>query len=685
MKTSSACSRVLQRPVSPVDARPLSPTPSEVVSSDSEVGADQEARAAKRRRIEQIAQQYLSGQGVFILSAGLRGPLDRTWKNPWRGVEKKRLPDGNAGGKAQRCLAAPGRKKQKTDRGRAVKAAEHSKLAGREIAKSNDDKRVLPLDNLSHGDLGVSEQQSQGIPATHQDSENLAATPRIPRANANATPPTETWLRRATTSCTSRNQNPVYGGATKLIFDAQAAPEPTIPKTISSLPQAPEPGEASNAAVPLAPPIQTGFTPINKSNELAPRVENVHTDLLAKTGEVDGNGKKPERRPRHVDFAAMSSPNGQNFSSDLSVTSKLKTGAKRQNMREESNAEQLAKMLPSKQEHTLKTTQPLTALHANSQQQEGAVTDTNGQPEVLAPPMVTPVVVPNGPRALHGGDTVPRMQTNQRESLEDLSTQVEILNAQRLFQAEIPSPGTRLSCPPELTPEHTLFGAKTGGTAVPRNADEVSFVPSFQSFSGPPHQDEANGRGSIDSQGTDVISTQELMDAASPFSFSTAKKKPSNGIFAKRASPIQTPSRLVPLAAEVEDGAFRENGPNMERSPEIEMSMARLQQGKERAMGIARQERTPTNAPTSLSPVPASSLPTSAISSSTIAKCPEKSDDLSNNDSEEELSNYIDDISNYLDVWDIEAELKRVAAPKPSGVPAVAAKGILSAEGKGRK
>src|ERR1700758_2279175 len=109
MKTSSARNRVFQRPVSPVDARPLSPTPSETAASDSEVEADQEARTAKRRRIEQIAQQYLSGQGIFILSAGLWGPFDKTWKNPWRTIEKRRPTDGNAGGKTARCVTSPGR------------------------------------------------------------------------------------------------------------------------------------------------------------------------------------------------------------------------------------------------------------------------------------------------------------------------------------------------------------------------------------------------------------------------------------------------------------------------------------------------------------------------------------------------------------------------------------------------
>jgi hypothetical protein len=43
----------------------------------------QEDRAAKRQRIEKIASQYLQGRRPLILSAGLRGPFNDGWKNPW--------------------------------------------------------------------------------------------------------------------------------------------------------------------------------------------------------------------------------------------------------------------------------------------------------------------------------------------------------------------------------------------------------------------------------------------------------------------------------------------------------------------------------------------------------------------------------------------------------------------------
>ena len=53
---------------------------------------DAEHRAAKRRRIEAIASRYLRGRAPVIVTAGLRGPFNNDWKNPWAKpiVEKKK-------------------------------------------------------------------------------------------------------------------------------------------------------------------------------------------------------------------------------------------------------------------------------------------------------------------------------------------------------------------------------------------------------------------------------------------------------------------------------------------------------------------------------------------------------------------------------------------------------------------
>jgi hypothetical protein len=59
-------------------------------------------RAAKRRRIEHIATQYLRGRAPLILSAGLKGPFNKNWKNPWaEKLRKGETVPGRAGGLKQ--------------------------------------------------------------------------------------------------------------------------------------------------------------------------------------------------------------------------------------------------------------------------------------------------------------------------------------------------------------------------------------------------------------------------------------------------------------------------------------------------------------------------------------------------------------------------------------------------------
>lgn len=62
---------------------------------------DPEVQAAKRRRVEAIALQYLRGRPPIILSAGLRGPFTHGWRNPWaKDIPKARKTKDNERGTA---------------------------------------------------------------------------------------------------------------------------------------------------------------------------------------------------------------------------------------------------------------------------------------------------------------------------------------------------------------------------------------------------------------------------------------------------------------------------------------------------------------------------------------------------------------------------------------------------------
>lgn len=78
-----------KRPTSPLFYEPLYTPPEDILypGSDEEVTPDE--REKKRLRVEILGQQYLNGRPLFIQSAGLRGPFEKGWVNPWRSKKKK--------------------------------------------------------------------------------------------------------------------------------------------------------------------------------------------------------------------------------------------------------------------------------------------------------------------------------------------------------------------------------------------------------------------------------------------------------------------------------------------------------------------------------------------------------------------------------------------------------------------
>ncbi len=82
----------VKRPASPLDFEPLE-TPREDIlcpGSDQEYDYDDDKRAKKKLRVEILGRQYLEGRPLFIQSAGLRGPFEEAWVNPWAGEKRKR-------------------------------------------------------------------------------------------------------------------------------------------------------------------------------------------------------------------------------------------------------------------------------------------------------------------------------------------------------------------------------------------------------------------------------------------------------------------------------------------------------------------------------------------------------------------------------------------------------------------
>ena len=78
-----------KRPTSPLYYEPLYTAPEDVLYPGSDEEATPDEREKKGLRVEIQGQQYLNGRPLFIQSAGLRGPFEKGWVNPWRSKKRK--------------------------------------------------------------------------------------------------------------------------------------------------------------------------------------------------------------------------------------------------------------------------------------------------------------------------------------------------------------------------------------------------------------------------------------------------------------------------------------------------------------------------------------------------------------------------------------------------------------------
>ncbi|PLN83946.1 hypothetical protein BDW42DRAFT_163902 [Aspergillus taichungensis] len=89
------------------------------LDTDGMIGSDDElddvARAAQRSRIEKLAQSYAQGAPVYILSASLRGPFDDGWVNPWKKDRRRHYAKGRSGRTKQKRATSPSPVVQETN------------------------------------------------------------------------------------------------------------------------------------------------------------------------------------------------------------------------------------------------------------------------------------------------------------------------------------------------------------------------------------------------------------------------------------------------------------------------------------------------------------------------------------------------------------------------------------------
>jgi len=154
---------------------------------------DPAQRAAKRRRIETIATQYLRGRAPLILSAGLKGPFKRGWKNPWaRPSHGPGLKQNNRERATSTTAAAAqpdrGRKGTRTRKPSPIPSPETSRMV------LNLSPAVDPVDEQQdHAEAPLSDSPVQQDDSGGTEFFSVDAGPTIPIDASESNP---FWLRR---------------------------------------------------------------------------------------------------------------------------------------------------------------------------------------------------------------------------------------------------------------------------------------------------------------------------------------------------------------------------------------------------------------------------------------------------------------------------------------------------------
>ncbi|KAJ5159541.1 uncharacterized protein N7482_006545 [Penicillium canariense] len=95
--------------------------PIDDITGDELLGSDDElnetGRAAQQQRIEKLAESYLQGRPLLILSAALRGPFEKDWKNPWK-KDRRVIVNGAAKKHGKKAMENAGHVIQETDLGK---------------------------------------------------------------------------------------------------------------------------------------------------------------------------------------------------------------------------------------------------------------------------------------------------------------------------------------------------------------------------------------------------------------------------------------------------------------------------------------------------------------------------------------------------------------------------------------
>ncbi|KAF7154950.1 hypothetical protein CNMCM5623_003208 [Aspergillus felis] len=590
-------------PTSPLSLEICSPSASDM-DIDGVLGSDEELDeadwSARRQRIERLAESYLNGTPLFILSASLRGPFDRDWVNPWK-KSRRRVPSiGHRDGRPTGDTATAeeiviqetnSRKRRRyhelqdirgTDspiglshlhvpsslRNEDLRTKSKSPLSWRppsenrsgvSMASQPSPKKSIPCARLS----GLHGQDQEPSPFVSNDAPWLRKD-RVRINSRNVDPPTS-----PTTTVSSR-QSDMRARATTIRSSKRRFPANTIPsQSHSSM-------ESSNGAESPVRVIYRQGSITGKGGPKENETESMHNlsvngsekhsavpdgNMNSSLQIVSSSSQLPKFEYRRRKVRAAS---GEEHTSSPMVLDKRKQPVV-------AEVEELPNITADRppQAPALRNVSFADAADlCQSESSQASHTLTKNDSTISNPPDMERARNPQEARSMQG-NTSERLHSAQRVpgnsammdfvtslhtiavSKEDreydgdtipeaqFSTQAAVLLAQRSFQKDLESPE-----PEELTLHRTPS----------LNTPPANEITPFYQVNTPGNGEITNKPSRPPATGLPVMSTQCIIDAVTPFTFSTEKKKSNYRVLSstksrsgrRKSEDVNLPTRIAP-------------------------------------------------------------------------------------------------------------------------------------------
>ncbi len=240
--------------------------------------------------------------------------------------------------------------------------------------------------------------------------------------------------------------------------------------------------------------------------------------------------------------------------------------------------------------------------------------------------------------------------TENDDSNVHLSTQAAIAKAQLSFRADIASPIKQSSLP--SSPARDAIGSFQDSVShvVPTGHG----ITPFRTFH-TPSPDTSTNKIPAPSSADEPMSTQEMIDAVTPFAFSTIKKPRTKKRISFGPSPI---GLKHDSDSDDVNEEFGKSGLDMETSPE---PLDQANKGTHSALEVGRGPSNGVSAAHSLS------LPSSfsIAPNGTLKEVFQQDGQV--NGAMMDLNAVVDDVGSFLQSWDLEAELKKNTGPSTVG------------------